>query len=73
MPFYSLAHEDTQEVLLVVVPYDYPVLLFMSSIVSDSAHLQRAQTLRRFQAGAIAAGNAVRFETWELLPGTSPP
>ena len=75
LSLYSLTspkiRKESKGVVLIFVPYNYPIFLLMSPIVSVIARVQRPQSLMCSQAGAIAAGNAVCVKTSELLPATS--
>ena len=63
--------KEAKGVVLIFVPYNYPIFLLMSPIVSAITRVKRPPSLTGSQAGAIAAGNAVCVKTSELLPATS--
>jgi len=75
LSLYSLTapkiRKEAKGVVLIFVPYNYPIFLLMSPIVSTITRVQCLSILTCSQAGAIAAGNAVCVKTSELLPATS--
>jgi len=75
LSLYSLTspkiRKESKGVVLIFVPYNYPIFLLMSPIVSVITRVKFTPSLTCSQAGAIAAGNAVCVKTSELLPATS--
>lgn len=75
LSLYSLTspkiRKEAKGVVLIFVPYNYPIFLLASPIVSAATHVRCPPILTYSQAGAIAAGNAVCVKTSEILPATS--